>query len=442
MFVRSIALLVAAAVCLVHGIVNGTDRARGPASDLGPMTIGASCPAEPVCGCMPHMCTDLATIGGTATLLTYLCPEVKTVQVTATVVSTVMVTVHDGEGRLSTTATASTGDDKTTTIKETRKSTLYVTKTIQVKHSSTAGLTVTITGVIASDPAYTHVIVPQSSEVKVTALVSSHASFGNSTSSLSPHSVGGNSTSPVSVHPVPTEPANSSFSIVLSTASQGLVLTNPLRPSFSPAGIWLNSTTSDVIFLPRPSISSGTAVTSMIGLVVPTTSPTANLSDASAASNTASPIGITYLPPVGHPKPSSKVISNLESFPFIDEPTGYLDLPSDSAIFSSIFEGLTQESTVIPATLTDGTFFSSDMPAHPTALVAREQADNQTTVALQSLDAATTTDFPATTTSTEEVIPTDYNLFSWSQFESTGSVSFGFTLLLPFLSIIFATFWV
>ena len=281
----------------------------------------------------------------------------------------------------------------------------------------------------------------------MTALVSTHVSFGNSTSTLSTHpasthSVGGNSTSPVSLHPVPTEPANSSFSIVLSTASQGLVLTNPLRSSFSPAGIWLNSTTSDVTVLPTPSISYGTAVTSMIGLVLPSTSATANLSDASTASNTASPIEVTYLPPVGHPKPSSKVISNLESFPVIDEPTGYLDLPSDSAIFSSVFDGLTQESTVIPATMTDGTFFSSDVPAHPTALAAREQADNQTTVALQSLDAATTTDFPPTTTSPEEFIPTDYNLFSWSQFESAGSVSFGFTFLLPFFSMLFATFWV
>ena len=422
--------------------------------DHGSMTAIASLVENPSGFKHTHSNLDSTTVDDKTTTLTDT--RKSTLYVTKTVKST-MHHIHDsssmtaaaslvenpyGSQGLHSNLDSTTVDEKTTTVTGTRKSTLYVTKTIQSKHSSATGGT-------------SYTTVGNSTVANVTHPVSTR-----------PGTVG--STDLVSILPVFTE-----------SSHRPLILTNPLRTSLSSPSslswsyIW-RTTTTGVVAEPAPSSeqgskvissSSGTAapstvdVTSSLGNGYSTSAVShANVSTVSyvlpppghshpsrpSATNKESestslyvlpPPGHSHpsgpsptdkepgsttsyvLPPPGHSRPSSPSatdkesdssssyllpppghskslspsITDMESFPNIGEPTGFISLPPDSEIFTSIFDGATDDFTDTPETLTDGTYFSSELPMYPTAFVRRNHIDNHTYAGTISMVITTTT---------------------------------------------------
>lgn len=86
----------------------------------------------------------------------------------------------------------------------------------------------------------------------------------------------------------------------------------------------------------------------------------------------------------------------METFPTINTETGFISLPPESELFSSIFDGETDT-----AVLTDGTFISSE-PA-PTAAPDVVVARHDTKAGVNG----TVTEVHTTTTTTETQTPTE-----------------------------------
>ncbi|KAL5407908.1 hypothetical protein PMIN06_007055 [Paraphaeosphaeria minitans] len=256
MYARNVVLgIVAAALPFAAADIPTTlwcsvETASAPVSTAGLACIDS-------CDCMSKLCTDDAVIKGTTTHLTYLCPETKTVEVT----ETIFVTVHDGESRLPV-LSASTNREQTTTVMATSKSTLFITKTVISKHPTSSSLGETPFS--ASNP-----------------LVSSSTAVGTGEPEYPEPSA------PTQNHPEPTTTVHvtsESTSTVLKTMSSHSVLpfwpvrpthsilTNPLRPSPTASGIWLNTTTLAAV----SQSSSGTESNSTVHLtMVPHTTSTA-----------------------------------------------------------------------------------------------------------------------------------------------------------------------